>query len=64
MDNLPTRELLGTADVDRLAAAVHLLLGEVAALSERVAQLEGAPVGEAQQRIGRMTRWVLAPLGR
>jgi hypothetical protein len=63
MDNLPTRELLSTADVDQLAAAVHLLLGEVATLSERVATLEGAPDEQAQQRITRMTQWVLAPLG-
>jgi hypothetical protein len=63
MDDLPTRDLLGAADVDRLAAAVHLLLGEVALLSERVAALEGAAPEQAQERITRLTEWVLSPLG-
>lgn len=64
MDNLPTRKLLGSADADQLAAAVHLLLGEVAQLAERVATLEGAPPEQAQERISRLTQWVLSPLGR
>lgn len=63
MDDLPTRKLLGAGNVDQLAAAVHLLLGEVVLLSERVAALEGADPAQAQERITRLTGWVLAPLG-
>lgn len=62
MDNLPARELLGTAHVDRLASVIHLLLGEVAVLSERVAVLEGADAQAAQARIQDLTSRVLAPL--
>lgn len=62
MDNLPTRTLLGTADVDALAAVVHLLLGEPAVLAERVAMLEGQDTEAAQDRISALTGRVLAPL--
>jgi hypothetical protein len=64
MDNLPTRKLLDGADVDALAGAVHLLLGEVAVLAERIAALEGADPADGQARISALTDRVLAPLTR
>lgn len=63
MDNLPARTMLNSADVDALAASLHLLLGEVAVLAERVAALEGAEEEAAQARISALTERVLAPLG-
>lgn len=62
MDDLPTRRLLGDTDVDALAGAVHLLLGEIAVLAERVAALEGADPADSQARISALTERVLAPL--
>lgn len=69
MANLPTRAMLGAADIDRLTAVMHTLLAEVAVLSERVAALEsaGRPAGAdmaapAQQRIDALTARVLRPL--
>jgi hypothetical protein len=59
---LPTRDLLHTGDVDALAAALHLLLGELAVLTERVAVLEGRDPGDSQTRIAELTERVLAPM--
>jgi hypothetical protein len=62
MDDLPNRQLLDGTDVDALARTVHLLLGEVAVLAERVAALEGADPADGQARISALTERVLAPL--
>jgi hypothetical protein len=62
MDHVATRRLLGTQDVDALAGALHLLLGEVAALTERIAALEGQNAGGASERITALTDRVPAPL--
>ncbi|GAA0711179.1 hypothetical protein Drose_25195 [Dactylosporangium roseum] len=66
MDNLPTRQLLGEAEADRLSGVVHALLTELAVLSERVAALEarhGQDVASgAQQRIDELTARTLHPL--
>jgi hypothetical protein len=62
MDDLATRDLLPTTDLDALATAMHLLLGELATLTERVAALEGADPTGAQARISALTGRVLAPL--
>lgn len=65
LDNLPTRSLLGDADVDRLGAVIHTLLTEIVTLSERVTALEaagGANVpDQASERIDELTARVLEP---
>ncbi len=55
--------LLGDADLDRIASVLTNLLQEVVALSERVAELEGAAGSDtAQTRIDAVIERVLAPL--
>ena len=55
--------LLGDADLDRIASVLTNLLQEVVALSERVAELEGAAAPDAAQtRIDAVIERVLAPL--
>ncbi len=63
MKDFANRPLLENADVDRLASVVTNLLQEVAALSERVAELEGdGDPAAAQARIDALIDRVLAPL--
>lgn len=66
MDNLPDRQLLGAAEVDRLSGVIHALLAEVAVLSERVAALDARHgqdiTAGAQQRIDEITARMLHPL--
>lgn len=63
LTDLPTRTLLDGTDVDRLTETVHLLLAEVAVLTERVTALEaGAPdPAGSQQRVHELTARVLDP---
>jgi hypothetical protein len=65
LDNLPTRALLGEAEVDRLNGVIHTLLTEMVTLSERVTALEAARGGQARsqapERIDELTGRVLQP---
>ena len=54
------RPLLAASDVDRVASLAMALLSELAALSERVAALEGADAAAAQQRIAALIERVVA----
>lgn len=68
LDNLPTRPLLGEAEVDRLNGAIHTLLTEIVTLSERVTALEtergGQERSQAAERINELTGRVLQPFVR
>ena len=63
MKDLPTRQLLETGDVDRLANVIANLLAEVVVLTERVAALEGSSEPDnVQERINALVDRVMAPL--
>ena len=54
------RPLLAASDVDRVAGLAMALLSELAAISERVAALEGADPAVAQERIAALVERVVA----